>query len=608
MESSLDPQQRQEGRRPRNVVLFDLAAGTVLLLITLGLLFSAWAAFREIIKLAGMSGWLGEDTAAAVQSGGNDAYLRAAHLIALCVFVLFFLGGFLRMIQFGFARLIGAAVELTRPTLANEKRPGLGEGGEICEMFRNGNIPHYREINPFLNSLFGRLTLYLAPVERRVVTMLGEDLRRRVKRFVIATILILGLYAFVRWLASPSSGGILGESGEIPWFDVLRESAAAQSAFLPFLALLVLSALIAFANYLILSRLMPAEVPQVKTIYRGDDIRGFGHPQQLHVRLPRIVECKQLDDHRPNVTWSPPLLETASASIKDAGTFVSQALIERHPEPLLPGGGQRGAWLLLVLGWLAAISGTALMLGYLLPGAVKRLAAPDSAPPLLWLPLYILGASLATGALFKASRTWLAHAQSVFLSIRYRSVLLFAEFRGQITVSEVRVGKAIHDSLESSRRVVSSDFTARYYAAEVVSQSTGRGGERVLLELRGTPLAQEWLDHIHEEVRAIGCEPVRITGIDTDVQAGAMVEANIRIAHARKNIAAPAASGGPPPIGMQATPLLPENEESPALPAPPSGDSRAGYRECPSCAEWVREKARVCRYCQTELADAAPEA
>ncbi|MFH0793341.1 MAG: hypothetical protein V2A74_04845, partial [bacterium] len=28
---------------------------------------------------------------------------------------------------------------------------------------------------------------------------------------------------------------------------------------------------------------------------------------------------------------------------------------------------------------------------------------------------------------------------------------------------------------------------------------------------------------------------------------------------------------------------------------------RKGYKECPACAEWIREKARICRFCGAVL-------
>ena len=264
-------------------------------------------------------------------------------------------------------------------------------------------------------------------------------------------------------------------------------------------------------------------------------------------------------------------------------------MVEQQPQPLPPAGQAASALLASVGGALTV----AAFYGWLWQAIVRipvGLVGPPSPRDVAFIAVSA-GSVAVPFFLFVMGRRLLAAGGRVAGGFRYRSKLFLADLAGTFSRSQVRVGKARTDSIESENIVVRSEVGVTYFGAEVLSEALTLDGTRDLLALEVTPDIKDDTARLAKAIHIWRDKGVRPVGVDlTSSAAQDIIQANIAVERA-KTATTPAALGGGP-----AEPTLPRSAvraELPPKPAETAGDTKV----CPECAETVKAAAKKCRFC-----------
>jgi hypothetical protein len=149
--------------------------------------------------------------------------------------------------------------------------------------------------------------------------------------------------------------------------------------------------------------------------------------------------------------------------------------------------------------------------------------------------------------------------------------------------------------MESSNVSARSNFTARFWAAELISEARSSEEARELLELSQTQESSEWIEHFRRGIYDLRDERVTPAGID--LQSKEVLEisgANIGLFADRARVLQGSPLAQQPEVTVSRMQALTDGET-------PFGEGEDG-KVCPDCAETVRRKARKCRFCGHEFA------
>jgi hypothetical protein len=335
-------------------------------------------------------------------------------------------------------------------------------------------------------------------------------------------------------------------------------------------------------------------------------LAGGGDPKQIPIGLEHELMAFRPDTGAPNrglVTG----FDMTTSGVQDAGKYVGSVIVETQPE-MLSAGAARYLPLLFVPAVL--LTGLGLLTLYRYPGYLNGLSLVGSSDPLTVALSLVRWVGRLGGAylLLATASAALAEAE------RYLSVFVFASTAVAVNVqgtfgrAGIKVGKSIHDSIESENVVVRSDSSIVGFAARVQSESIGLMGTRSILSMQDggaggevRHIVEDWFKHFQARGADIVGVDLRSDKVADLVRANISIDANR--AAARRSVA-PAqlessfpvhwAIGNPNESAM----LLPAGTDEAATASGYGATQLAGDEQnCPECAETIKAAAKKCRFC-----------
>jgi hypothetical protein len=520
-----------------------------------------------------------------------DLISRVA-LLTLAVFAGIYLPAFIKFLIMGSKFALRGISEIVTPWMpANIPEP-FQDYAEVDKGFMERTLSIYEPLTPFLSGIFGRNSMFVTPVRREIIEENGEILKRRMGRFVLAVFGLIGIILFLHWFKTEAAHDFFSEM-DLELIVRSLDNSLTGIILVPFIIIILSQIGLAVVEYFTSLILIPRQQPNTVADEGREHYRGFGHPDQVFSRLPEIGQSLRWEGflNRVDCSWD----QKASVSVGDVGEFTGRIFIEQQPRPL-ESNPDKAAFLSLGIGWSFLLFGIVLYLFLLLPSPFQ-LGDMDLVFGLLYIPAMGIAASVAT----RSGIRFIQYGRMLLESTEFKSVGLLVQIRGTLSRADIKVGKSIADSIESSNIVVRSDFTASFWAAELTSEAARLDSKRNLLALERTAEAHQWMEYFRNEIENLRGEGVRPIGIDLEGQdVGELVNANLRVSELRSGAIERAqleagVQGSEEALLIEAEGGRENDEEQDGIAPFPHGADE--YKECPDCAEMVRARARICRFC-----------
>lgn len=419
--------------------------------------------------------------------------------------------------------------------------------------------------------------MYLSPLRREIVARNGGKLKRRLLWILAAMFCIFLVHLNVKDDPTPS-----------------------YRIAVPLVWIVGLQAFMAAADFFSCMLLIPKSKPAAESHEAMEFYKGFGHPTHLFSRLPDLGE-KLRHAGQPNRTYIN-RGEKATVAVSDVGEFGGLFYIERQPQPL-DSGRTESAYVLLAAGWLLRLIGCVLFLFLVLPPEFHDFAITGIVSALPFSPfLFVVAMLFVAASAWRNGGRYYKQALDLIRSARFLSIGILINVTGDLSRADINVGKAATDSMESRNVSARSNFTARFWAAELVSEARNAAEARDLLALNQTEESLVWVDHFKQGIHLLRDERVTPAGINFKSQElDEINRTNTAIFADRARAMAPSVSSNflvaaPLQISQDATPTTPVEAQAEA----PSAN-REETKECPQCAEIVRARAKKCRFCGHEF-------
>lgn len=365
----------------------------------------------------------------------------------------------------------------------------------------------------------------------------------------------------------------------------------------PVLLTIVVLGAAAAMRFVVLKMLVPEEQPRCERAEEITNLRGAGDPFALPAEVEhRAMEFRNLD--QPNrgykegwgQSWAGRSAHehvssgAVKALVQDTGTVQGRLFIENQPV-LQDAPPSKASSVLLAASIPFALIG-------FLSGAVGPIFLRGSTT---FLALAQIGAWIIFSVLaYSTSKDCLGSARELMGRMRWTSTIVLLDVDGSFGRSEIKAGKAVSDSFETSNVVVRSDLQVKTYVASALSESADAASDRSLVAVIVDQNARDVQGMIANTLREFGERGVRVRGIDVaDAGLAQTAQANLEYTK-RREIARNV------PVRE-----LPSAPDAPLLGTPgatttPLSAERVP-RQCGSCGERNGPRAHTCGFCGAAL-------
>ncbi len=510
-------------------------------------------------------------------SGTFDAvpYALYGELALLCVlFPIGFLGSLICFFN-GLGRLISGLRRLLKPVLYVAGPESFADYcNELFKGIQEGTLIFYGSISPLLRSLFGKNVTSLPPSARDIVARNGRALLRRAATVPLLCVATYFVASGALWPGDPNS----------------------RYLFIPLGLLIIGSTAQGIVEFVTSGWLVPDSPRLARSDYEAVHYKGFGHPTHLFSRIP--IKARELElPGWQNITelWYD---TEKGGAVRDVGEFKGEMFIERQPE-VVSAENPRSGLLLLRSGWFLHIVAGTLFAFSLVPPQLDISISTSTAA-------YAFIVVCSAFTFYFQGRRFKRQSARLLEVFRFRSIGILISLSGEMSRADVRVGAGADDTMDSHNVTTRSNFTAQFWAAELISEAETLDHPRHLLAVQTTPESSKWLTTIRDGLHELREDRVRPLGIDfsaEEVSEIAQVNQALiqqRAKAAQQGVISAPLNGVPEIDGPS---LLAAEATAPSQAPAPQSPDQADFQECPECAEMIRLRARKCRFCGYRFQD-----
>ena len=459
--------------------------------------------------------------------------------------------------------LLGGLKNLKKVTITPNDPPEFNHYERIIDSIEKGKLEIYKLPNfgplKFAYNYLSDKIPFLKPSQRRVVEMNVIFLRR----YIFLLIIIFSAHYSQKFIPS----------------DVFYElEIQPGSVQFPFTFLILLFAFLAFSFYTIFL-LIPNNIPRQEVKEEIATIRGGGDPNQFCPLLERAFLNYRFNK-LPNRKYKSGFEKIEELSFNETGSFQGRFVMETHPKFL--GSSRMGAAPVIFI--IVAILSLVISLFYLQRTDIYN-------ENTYGFPGLIL--NFIAGFIFLRTSVKFFHRASLLLnSYNFESFLVSVDIEGTIGKTEITAGKAITDSIETKNIVIRSDSQLKVYATKIESENKNISDNRYITAMVTDDSVIEVLETIIKEINNFRDEGVAVRGVDISSESISQItQANVKIQGAKRNYKTENELQERKVMAIEET--ISEEHLHP--------NNNPDTKECPQCAETIKAKARICRFCQYQF-------
>jgi hypothetical protein len=464
----------------------------------------------------------------------------------------------------GISFLLNGLKVIKKITITPEVPAPFSNYAVIFENLLKGKLDVYKvpDSGPmkFAYNYISDKVAFLTPPERQVVSKNISFLKKYIILFIF-----LCLFPFLFEVFSPDFSNQLGLTpGTIS---------------IPVVFLLLLLSIMAVGLYTI-RMMIPKNLPKQDVSENFATINGGGDPNSI---CPAIeLACNEYRFEKvPNYINKSGFVKLDEISFKESASYSGSFSIETHPRYIHK---KKNDQLPKVYIFIALIS-LIISIAYFLMIENREIDFSGI--------LSSIG-DFSAGVIFLGTAgTFFSRSYLLFSIYQFESVFIYLEATGNIGKSEITAGRSITDSIETRNIVIRSDSQFKIYTTRLLSECYHIQGERFITAMIVDQQVDEIAQKIIETIRGFKEEGVQIRGVDVSTESlNKITMVNLMIEEAKKSTNALSSSTvsnlnlTDPNSGPQGSAtLLPGNDN----------------KECPRCAEIIKAKAKVCRFCNFEF-------